>query len=76
MNDFGQLALGSEVSAKLKFFPEFRKIDIYGKDNAVIDAAFGAASLHVISNGGKMQAVGDNAYGQFGNGTTIASYDL
>ena len=62
MNDFGQLALGSEISAKLKFFPEFRKIDLY-KDNAVIDATFGAASLHVISAGGKMQAVGDNAYG-------------
>jgi alpha-tubulin suppressor-like RCC1 family protein len=70
MNDSGQLAMGKELGPMVPFFPEFRKID----NMKVKDVALGAASCHILTEDGKMHAVGDNEWGQHGNGTKLQSH--
>ena len=78
MNDTGQLAIGSELGPLVKFFPEFRKIDSLKN---VVDVTFGATTCHVLTQATegsrtKMHAVGENEFGQFGNGTQLQSWDF
>lgn len=75
-NDSGQLALGDEIGQMVPFFPEFRKIDTFGKDLQVFDVGLGAASTHILARdvkqgANKMYACGENEHGQLGNGTNL-----
>lgn len=75
MNESGQLAMGTELGPMVPFFPEFRKIDTFGPNLRVLDVALGAASTHILAETKegerKLFAVGDNEWGQQGNGTTL-----
>ena len=75
INEHGQLAMGKELGQIVNFFPEFRKIDPFGSKNPVVGVAIGATSMHIITEK-KMYAVGDNTFGQFGDGNTLSSFDL
>ena len=68
-NEHGQLVMGKELGQMISFFPEFRKIDPFGSKVPVVGVAIGATSMHVITES-TMYAVGDNTYGQFGDGNT------
>ena len=79
-NEGGQLGLGNELGPLVPFFPEFRKIDLFGQKMPVIDVALSAQSTHILAMAQdqvtkewsiKMFAMGDNQYGQLGDGTTL-----
>lgn len=72
MNDRGQLGLGTELGPEVPFFPEFRKIDLFGQKSPVIDVSMGATSVHILAMNQdsetkdwsvKMFAGGDNDFG-------------
>lgn len=80
MNESGQLAMGTELGPMVPFFPEFRKIDYFDSNLRVLDVALGAGSTHILAETKegekKLYAVGDNEWGQFGNGTTLQSHKI
>lgn len=79
-NDGGQLAMGDDIGSMVPFFPEFRKIDTFGRDLKVFDVALGAVSSHILARdqhgNSRMFAIGDNEYGQLGNGTNLATQNV
>jgi alpha-tubulin suppressor-like RCC1 family protein len=72
--------MGKELGPLVPFFPEFRKIDTFNSTLKVVDVALGAASCHILAesaeNGVKLYAVGDNEWGQHGNGTKLMSHEV
>ena len=41
--------MGNEISEKVPFFPEFRKIETIGLKMPVIDVTMGAHSVHILA---------------------------
>ena len=74
MNDFGQLALHSDIKDLVGYFPEFMKIDALN-DYIVKDVALGSSCVHVLcehklTGRGKLFAWGSNDNGQLGTHDT------
>ena len=80
-NEGGQMGFGTELGPMIPFFPEFRKLDQFGSSLKVVDVALGAISTHILARSEsnaddiKMFAIGDNEFGQLGNGTTLNSHN-
>lgn len=76
-NDYGQMAFGKELGEKVPFFPEFRKIDMFGGYSKVLDVALSVQSSHVLTRDGKLFSVGCNECGQLANDEMLLTkYDF
>lgn len=63
MNDYGQLAIGKELGERVPFFPEFRRVENFGRACPVESVALAAFSSHVLAGGGRLFACGHNEFG-------------
>ena len=80
MNDYGQLALGDTMGPLVPFFPNFLKLDFFQEKKLnVVDVSFTALSSHFLCwdeqlNKYRVFSVGNNDFGNLGNGSSIKSY--
>jgi alpha-tubulin suppressor-like RCC1 family protein len=66
-NDHGQLGDGSNLAS-------LRAVNVVGLDSGVTALAAGADFLCGLTAGGGVRCLGDNHYGQLGNGNTTDAY--
>lgn len=79
-NEFGQLGLGEQVGPLCSFFPNFLKLDFFEEQKLeVIDVTFTAGSSHFLcreqeTNLNRLFSIGNNDFGQLGNGSALTSH--
>jgi alpha-tubulin suppressor-like RCC1 family protein len=71
MNDYGQIAIGDDLGDQVPFFPEFRNLEIFGKNLPVKSIGLGAWSTHILTESGQLFACGSSDLGQLGNGSSL-----